>query len=239
MQLDDLWPFAFGGAIFDFDGTLADSLGVWRHVDDLFFTRRGMTYNPDFAQRLSLLGFEDGARYTIDAYSLAETVEEICREWNDLGRELYETEVALREGAEVYLRALHSAGVPIAMATTNDASVVGAMEPRVPVSELLPVRVYGSEVAHKTKEHPDIYLEAARRIGVKPRDCVVFEDLPAGLICARHVGMRTVGVLTGASDQNVELLAKAADLVISDWGALAARCREAGGGASSPVDLGG
>ena len=58
MQLDDLWPFSFGGAIFDFDGTLAESLDVWRRVDDLFFARRGMTYNADYAQRLSLLGFD-------------------------------------------------------------------------------------------------------------------------------------------------------------------------------------
>ena len=227
MQLDDLWPFSFGGAIFDFDGTLAESLEVCPRVDDLFSARLGMTYNADYAQRLSLLGFEDGARYTIDAYGLDETVEDSCREWNALGRQLYETEVVLREHAQAYLEALASAGVPVAMATTNDASVVGAMEPRVPVSRLLPVRVYGAEVAHKTKEHPDIYLEAARRMGVDPGDCVVFEDLPAGLICARHVGMHTVGGLTGAPDQNVELLTKAAELVIPDWVGLAGRCARA------------
>ena len=223
----DLWPFAFKGAIFDFDGTVADSLGVWKRVDDIFFARRGLTYSPDYAEKLSMLGFEDGARFTIDTYGLSDTPQAICDEWNELGRELYRTDVNLRPGAAAYIQALHEAGVPVALATTNAPAVIDAMETRVCLRELFPVRVHGCEVAHHSKEFPDIYLEAARRIGVAPCDCVVFEDLTAGIICALSIGMKTVAVLTGSEHQDIARLTKLADYVIPNWDGLRAAVMEA------------
>ena len=217
----DLWPFAFKGAIFDFDGTVADSLGVWKRVDDIFFARRGLTYSPDYAEQLSMLGFEDGARFTIEAYGLHDTPQQICDEWNALGCELYRTNVQLRPGAATYIEALHRRGIPVALATTNAPTVISAMEERVPLQKLFPIRVHGCEVEHRTKDHPDIYIEAARRIGVAPANCVVFEDLAAGLICARAIGMKTVAVYTETGRQNREELTELADYVLPGWEALA------------------
>ena len=67
--LDQLRPssFAFRAAIFDFDGTLADSCDVWAQVDRDFFAARGLAYSPEYAETLALLGFEEGARYTVEA----------------------------------------------------------------------------------------------------------------------------------------------------------------------------
>lgn len=217
----DLWPFAFKGAIFDFDGTVADSLDVWEKVDAIFFGRRGLTYKPDYAETLSTLGFEDGARFTIETYGLSDTPEAICDEWNDLGRELYRTDVTLRPGAARYIEALQEAGIPVALATTNHPAVINAMEERVPLEGLFPIRVHGCEVEHHTKEHPDIYLEAARRMGVAPMDCVVFEDLPAGIRCAHGIGMKTVAVFTNDSRQNKDSLVEVADYVLANWDGLA------------------
>ena len=223
---EDLAPERFAtcsarAAIFDFDGTLAESGGVWRRVDEIFFERRGLAFADDFASKLSVLGFEDGARYAIEAYRLPDTVQEICDEWNRLGSKLYETEVCLRPGAEAYIRALRAAGVPVALATTNDPAVLAAMEPRVPISELLPVRVHGCQVEHHTKNHPDIYLEAARRLGVEPGECLVFEDILPAVLTAKAAGMRVVGVRTGSSRQKWEEIRAAADLTIDSWEALA------------------
>lgn len=209
--------FVFKAAIFDFDGTVADSLDVWKRVDELFFAKRGLTYAADYAEKLSILGFEDGARYTIDAYGLSETVEQVCDEWNELGRELYRTEVELRSGSRAYIEALRDSGVLVALATTNAPQVINALKGRYDIDELFPVRVHGCEVEHHTKDHPDIYLEAARRLGVAPEDCVVFEDVPAAILCAKRIGMTTVGVMTSARHQNQRLVRQAADYVIDGW----------------------
>lgn len=215
----DLATLPFKAAIFDFDGTVADSLGVWRRVDEIFFAKRGLTYASDYAEKLSILGFEDGARYTIDTYGLTDTVQQICDEWNSLGRELYRTDVVLRPGAENYIRLLLRAGVRIGLATTNAPEVLEAMEHRVPLGDLFETRVHGCDVPHHSKDHPDLFLTCARKLGVEPEDCVVFEDLLTAIETAKGVGMATVAVLTGAPTQNEDSMRAAADFTLSDWSA--------------------
>jgi HAD superfamily hydrolase (TIGR01509 family) len=219
---EPLWPCPFKAAIFDFDGTLADSLGIWRKVDDLFFERRGLSYRPDYAEKLSALGFEDGARFTIETYGLTDTVQDICDEWNALGRELYRTSVHLRPDAQSYVECLQAAGIACALATTNNAAVLDALEDRIPLTSLFPVRIHGADVPRHTKDHPDIYLEAARRLGVAPSDCILFEDLPAGIQTGHSIGMTTVAVLSeNTPDELAQRLRDAADYSINGWTALA------------------
>lgn len=227
--LADLSAGAFrGAAIFDFDGTLADSHDVWRRVDQEFFERRGIACTPDYAERLSLLGFDAGARFTIEHFGLSETVEQICDEWNEAGRRLYATDVVLRPGAREYIESLKAAGVPVALATTNDPEVIDAMAPRVDMGELTPVRVHGCQVPRHSKEFPDIYLEAAARLGVPAGECVVFEDLLAAMRTARRAGMAVAGVLTGEARQDVAAIVEACDYIVEDWEAFAGASRGAG-----------
>ena len=210
-----LWPPTFEGAIFDFDGTLSLTHEIWTEVDRIFLGRRGFEVTPEYQRMLSKLGFEAGARYTIDTYQLNETVEDICDEWNRMGRALYETQVELRPGAETYLRALKAAGIPCALATVNDRDVLEACQ-RVNVHELFDARVYGNDVS-RPKDSPDIYLEAARRIGVAPEKCLVFEDLLAGIRSAKSAGMLTCAVGTDERLQLAEGVADEADLFIPNW----------------------
>ena len=119
-----LWPPAFGAAIFDFDGTLAATEGLWEEVDRIFFGQRGIEYDALAHQTLATLGFAAGAEWVRQTYGLDEPTADICDEWNRLGHALYETRVELRPGAREYLAALRRAGVPIALATTNDPYVL-------------------------------------------------------------------------------------------------------------------
>ena len=209
--------FGFDAAIFDFDGTVADSLGVWRRVDRLFLEERGLPYTPEYAEMLSRLGFEAGAQFIKDTYGLADTIEDICGEWNRLGRELYRTDVKLYDGAVAYIERLHAAGIPVGLATTNAPEVVDVLQTRYPLDQLFPLRVHGCEVAHPTKDYPDIYAECARRLDVLPNRCVLFEDLPAGLVCAKQLGMTCIGVQNKNPQQNLAALQTAADYIVTDW----------------------
>lgn len=252
LRVGDLRPGRLRAAgieavILDFDGTLAESSGIWKEVDRVFFERRGLEFGPEYAERLSVLGFEDGARYTIETYGLSDTVEQICDEWNELGRELYRDRVELRPGVPAYLQGLQAAGIPYALATTNAPEVVLALEPRLPIRELFPIRVHGCEVARHTKEDPDIYLEAARQLGVLTSEdakalradtvavpaepapaaaararaalarCLVFEDILPAIETAARIGLRTVGVRTRSTHQDFAAIQRAANLTIATW----------------------
>ncbi len=211
-----LWPPSFGAAIFDFDGTLAETAWLWRRVDDIFFEERGLPYDEDSHEMLATLGFRAGAQWCIDRYGLHEDAADICDEWNRLGSELYAKEVFLRPGAREYLVALREEGVALALATTNDPHVLASMRSHVDVGELFDAVVCGREVA-RPKDHPDIYLEAARRVGAAPRSCIVFEDIIAGIRSAASAGMTTCGVRCADEHQDARAIRREADLFIDGW----------------------
>lgn len=211
-----LWPPSFAAAIFDFDDTLALAYEFWRQVDIAFLRSRGISYTPEVGRTLTTLGFAGGARWCIERYGLKDSVEEICDEWNSMGRALYASQVRLRPGAEDYLTALRSANVPIALATTNDPDVLAAMKAHVDVYALFDAVACAKEVGCG-KDQPDIYLEAASRISAKPEDCMVFEDLLQGICSAKRAGMRACAVLSNNPLQNEQEVVSAADCAIASW----------------------
>lgn len=214
-----LMPFEFKAAIFDFDGTLASSGEVWNQVDHVFLARHGLPWSADLASELASRGFSDGATYVIGRYGLDETPEAVCAEWNELAAELYARHVRLRPGAEDYVRELRRQGFPVALATTNGPEVLGSLAPRFVADELFDAVVYGREV-ERNKNFPDIYLEAAARLGVEPWGCVVFEDIVAGLASAQRAGMCACAVRSGDPTQPLAHLVEVADLYLEDWRAI-------------------
>ena len=211
----DLWPPTFDAAIFDFDGTLADTAHIWYEVDRIFLKRRNLPYPKGYGEQLAALGFAQGAQYTIDLFGLDETVQDICDEWNDIGREMYRQEVTLRKGAAAYIEALCSTGIHCALATTNDQSVLTSMQSCKP-HDLFETCVYGAEV-NKGKDEPDIYLEAAHRLGVGPDACIVFEDILIAVRTAQSIGMRTCAVSSSDPRQPTAELQSQADYWLGDW----------------------
>ncbi len=211
-----LWPADFEFAIFDFDGTLSATEKLWEKVDRAFFAQRGIAYTPDVHQTLATLGFTGGARWVRERFGVRDSVEDICDEWNRMGAALYASEATLRPGAEAYLAALRRAGVPLALATTNDPQVLASMAPRVRVGELFDAVVCGKEVG-VPKDRPDIYLEAARRIGADPERTIVFEDILAGTRSAKSAGFSVCAVACTDPLQPRAKLRQAADIWLDDW----------------------
>ncbi|MGI6229684.1 MAG: HAD family hydrolase [Tractidigestivibacter sp.] len=221
-RVDMLWPPSFEAAIFDFDDTLALTHDLWRRVDVTFLSSRGIQYTPDLAQTLSTLGFEGGAQYCISRYGLKDTPEEICEEWRSMGRAFYASDVNLRPGAERYIRALRSRGILVGLATTNERDVLEAIGRRIDFDGLFDAIACATDVSCG-KDQPDIYLEAARRMGIDPnaaggaRSCMVYEDLLMGVTTAKRAGFRTCAVLSDNPNQNPLEMERAADCLISDW----------------------
>ena len=211
-----LWPPNFEAAIFDFDGTLAETGHLWQQVDIAFFSARGIPYTEEVHETLATLGFVGGAEWVRERYGLDDSTREIVDEWNRMGSELYATEVSLRAGAESYLKRLRAQGVRLALATTNDPKVLASMRPAVNVDKLFDAVVCGCQVS-RGKDHPDIYVEAARRLRANPQACVVFEDILPGIRSARRAGMATVAVSCEGPQQDRELLEAEADLFIGGW----------------------
>lgn len=184
-------PAEIGAVLFDMDGLLVDSEPVWVEAIDACCVRRGGRYEAVDARACMGRGIPFTAHHLsakygwpleVDAY-----VTEVC---DDFARRVHGAPACA--GAEELLRGLRGRR-PVALGSSTARPLVeAALGPRgwLPLFDAM---VTGSDVP-RLKPAPDIYLEAARRLGQPPERCVVFEDSPVGCEAARAAGMFVVAV---------------------------------------------
>ena len=91
------------GAIFDMDGTLLDSMWVWRQIDVDFLGRRGFEVPSDYLEMITPMGYYRAAEYTIERFGLNEKPEDLIQEWHGMAAEAYAKKVELKSHAKEYL----------------------------------------------------------------------------------------------------------------------------------------
>ena len=207
----------FSAAIFDLDGTLLDSLWVWQRVDDEFFAVRGMEKPGDYARAIQGMSFREAAAYTVRRFDLNESVEAVMDEWMRMTAEAYARDVLLKPGALDYLRALKRAGVRLAVATANRRELFGPTLSRCGALCLFDTVVTCAEAGDGGKADGAVFLLAARKLGVAPGECAVFEDTLEGILGAKAAGMRAIAVRDGGNDHHADEIAAIADAVIDDF----------------------
>ena len=175
-------------AIFDLDGTLLDSMGVWDQVDIDFLNKRGIEVPPDYMTKVSAMQFRQIAEYTIARFGLTDTPEELMQEWDDMASVAYSTTVEAKPGALDYLRDLKDSGVKLGVATSLPPRLREPALRHVGMFDLFNDIVSVDDANDVGKDQPDVYLLAAKRLGAAPADCTVFEDLLVGQI-SRHEGL--------------------------------------------------
>lgn len=208
----------FRGAIFDLDGTLFDSMGVWMEVDKTFLNKRGIPMPADYHDEIKSRNFPEAAAYTKTRFALPECEEAIMREWFDMTVKAYENDVLLKPYAREYLCMLRENGIKTGIATSSKQALYTPVFTRCGIADLFDAIVTTEET--KPKSFPDVYLETAKRLGVPPHECAVFEDILVGIKSARAAGFYTVAVEDNASFSDREQLRAAADRYIVSFGEL-------------------
>ncbi|MCH5191223.1 MAG: HAD family phosphatase [Oscillospiraceae bacterium] len=204
------------GAIFDLDGTLLDSMAVWHDVDVQFFSRRNIEMPADYQEKIKNMHFPSAAEYTKARFSLPDSIQSIIDEWRSLCFEAYQNHIRLKDGANEFLHTLHENGVKIAYATASEEQLCSAVLTSNNVIELFSAKAYVEE-AGKSKAHPDVYLLASERLGLKPSECMVFEDILQGVRGAKKGGFPVCGVYDSCSKSEAEEIKRVSDLYITSF----------------------
>lgn len=180
--------------IFDLDGTLVDSEPNYFESGRRTLERHGV---PDFTweqhARYIGIGTLETLEIMRDAYGIQAPVEQLLTEQNAAYLELARAHTEAYPEMRKFVERLHGDGVPMAVASGSSREAIDAVLAGTGLDALLTTVVSAEEV-ERGKPAPDVFLEAARRLGADPADCVVLEDAAPGALAARAAGMECVAI---------------------------------------------
>lgn len=200
-------------AIFDLDGTLIDSMEVWKKADYALLKKYGRKPDEEYSQKIITLNFTQGAEFIIQKFEIDRSPEEIKEELFQMVQEEYFYHLNLKEGVREYLHFLKRKGIPLAIATSSIRKMCEAVLKRNEIYHLFDEIVFAEEEG-KGKEDPAFFLETAKRIGVSSEECVVFEDTLHAAEGAKKAGMTVIGVFDSYSSKQEEKMKQCCDRYI-------------------------
>lgn len=179
--------------IFDMDGTLTDSNGIWRDVDIAFLEKRGLPYTKAYAEGVAHTIFPLAAAFTKEYGHLEESTDEIMAEWLETAGDVYAQQVPVKPGVVAYLEKCRQRGERMIVLTSSVPQHCRAAMEHLDLGKYFE-KIYFANELQMEKKHPDIFLYAARDMGVKPEECTMFDDSIAACRSAKEAGMKVVGV---------------------------------------------
>lgn len=209
--------------IFDMDGTLIDSMWLWKAIDIEYLSQHGHELPEDLQKSIEGKSFTETALYFQERFNITDDVESIKAEWNRMAGDYYRQKVTMKDKAEHFLQCLINKGFKTGIGTSNSMEMVGLIMDKFKLQDYIHSIRTSCEVA-AGKPSPDIYLKVAQDLGVKPEECLVFEDVPMGIMAAKNAGMKCCAVYDDFSKDMDEEKKSLADYYIMSYEEVLASC---------------
>ncbi|MFI3211863.1 MAG: HAD family phosphatase [Eubacteriales bacterium] len=202
--------------IFDLDGSLVDSMWIWKDIDIIYLKKFGIELPPDLQTCIEGKSFTETAIYMKERFQIPDTLEAMKAEWNQMAWEKYSNEVDVKPGVPAFLAYCKREGIKLGIATSNSRELVNQIVKVLRLDEYFQSVMTSCDV-EKGKPAPDIYLAVAKELQVNPMNCLVFEDIVPGIIAGKSAGMKVCGVEDAYSITQKEEKIKLADYYISHY----------------------
>lgn len=201
---------------FDMDGTIIDSMWMWKQIDVEFLGSRKIELPANLQQEIEGMSFSETAVFFKNKFRLEESIEEIKAIWNNMAMEKYRNEVPLKKGVREFLEKLKINGYKLGIATSNSIELAMCSLKSRGIVNYFDSIVTGCDVG-AGKPAPDIYLKNASNCNVNPEECLVFEDILQGIESGHNAGMKVCAVFDEYSVYVDEEKHKMADYYINDF----------------------
>jgi HAD superfamily hydrolase (TIGR01509 family) len=208
-------PDQFKGFLFDMDGTLLDSMVMWRRLMPDYLHEKGIVLPLDQVRKMQGYTLEQVIYEVAALYSDKLKAEEMFADYDAKLREAYGKQVVFKPHALEYLQYLKERDRQLALVTTTDRVYVDVFFQRFNLYDYFDVILTITDVG-AGKNKPEIYHEAASRMNLRVEECVIFEDALFALNTARKAGYTTVGVEDNGHVEEAVLAANC-DLMITSW----------------------
>ena len=197
--------------IFDLDGVLVDSEQMWDEVREELARERGGRWHDRAQADMMGMSSVEWSRYMHDVIGLADAPEEIGAEVVRRMRARYAEELPLVDGGVAAVRRL-AGSYRLGLASSSNRPIIDAVLEAAGIAELFEATVSSEEV-ERGKPAPDVYFEAARRLGVAPEACAAIEDSANGIRSAHAAGMRVLAIPNRRYPPPAEVVATA-DVIV-------------------------
>jgi HAD superfamily hydrolase (TIGR01509 family) len=197
--------------VFDLDGVIVDSEQVWDDVRERYVREVGGTYTESATRDMMGMSSVEWSRYMAEALGVPGTPDEINATIVERMLERYGEAPPLIPGAVEAVRRCADRW-PLAVASSSNPELIEVVLDTAELHDVIPIVVSSQEV-QRGKPAPDVYLEAARRLGVDPRTCAAVEDSHNGIRSAKGAGMRVIAIPNPHFPPDAEALADA-DVVL-------------------------
>ena len=201
--------------IFDMDGVIIDSEPLHFKIEKELIRELGVEITNE--EHNSFVGTTEYHMFSIikEKYQIEFPIEEMIEKKKEMFIENLD-QVPLVENFKAFLLTMHKAGYPMALASSNNKRVIGAVAEKFDLKDYIKVFVSADDVK-RGKPDPEIFLTAAEKLGIPPASCLVIEDARNGVKAAKAAGMRCIG-LQNLNSGNQDL--SEADLVIGNFNEL-------------------
>ena len=207
----------YKAVIFDLDGTLIDSMGIWLQVDKEYLEKRNIPAPADLFQDVPEgNSYKEICVYFKEKFNLPDSIEEIGSEWTEMVERHYETDIALKTGARELIEYLHSQKIKMAIGTSNNKHLAETVLKSNDVLQFFDAIIAGCEDI-KGKPYPDIFLKAAAEMQIDPAACLVIEDTLLGVMAAHNGDMDAFAIFDDNETHDVEEMKKEADFYAEDF----------------------
>lgn len=205
--------------IFDLDGTLVDSMPVGIGIVLGFLDEKGISYPDDIVTTLTPLGYKGSAQYIADHLPGGYGAEKIYEHFKAETLRAYGETIPLKANVKETLEKLKAQGCRLNVLTASPQLLTDICMKRLRVYDLFE-NVWSIDAFGMSKADEAIYVEAARRLGVTPEECIMADDNLNVLKTAKKVGMATVGVYDESSKDVMEEMRQVADKYVIDFAEL-------------------
>ena len=203
-------------AIFDFDGTLFDSMWVWEDIDLVFLSEHGHIPTKEMRMMISDMSVWESADFFRRSFGIPLSTEKIVIRFSEIAAARYCDLITPKPGAREYLELLSDSGIPMCIATAASSQNVVAALTREDMLRFFDFTLTSDDI--KTgKTNPEIYLACAKRFNLPVNEIMVFEDSLHCVKTAKTAGFCVTAVSDRYSIPDKGAIIKIADRYIGTW----------------------
>lgn len=209
----------YAAVIFDMDGTIVDTENIWIEATKQVIVHYGIEYTQDIHTHIRAqvqgMAMHETCLLLKQQFSLSVQVADLIAQKSKIAQDLYQTELSFINGFESFITKLKNNHTnEVAIATNADDITIATTDKALNLTQHFGTHIYGIErVGNQGKPDPAIYLYAADKLGIDPKQCIAIEDSAHGINAAKDAGMYCIGI--NSSGDRSQLVR--ADRVIEDY----------------------